>query len=295
MTADMAALRAQYDKGIELLTAGEFAEGFRLSDASWRKRYSGRLLELPQIPKWRGEDLAGKRVLILGEQGYGDQIMYARFAKLMQAQGAGIIWLCRSPLARLLTRCAGFHAQSLDHGADFPNVSFVCPMGELPLPFFPPLTSPPSAPYLAMPPAVTAPGINIGIAVKGNPVHVYDHERSLPPELADELISTPGAVDLDPSATGAQDFYDTARVIAGLDLVVTVDTSVAHLAGAMGKPVWILLSSKWSDWRWMRHRSDSPWYPTARLFRQQSPGDWRNVLDAVFAELAIRPSKTPAL
>jgi ADP-heptose:LPS heptosyltransferase len=123
---------------------------------------------------------------------------------------------------------------------------------------------------------------------RGNPGHANDAHRSLPDDFGRELLALPGAVDLDPSSTGARDFQDTAEIVAGLDLVISVDTSVAHLAGAMGKPVWILLPAVSVDWRWMSARADTPWYPSARLFRATEAGGWRAVMDEVGAAMAKR-------
>ena len=130
----------------------------------------------------------------------------------------------------------------------------------------------PNAPYLSAAP-VRAPG-RIGVMTTGNPNHTNDANRSLPPALAQRLLRLPGATSLALADTGASDFADTAAIIAGLDLVITVDTAVAHLAGALGRPVWILIPSIMTDWRWMEGRTDSPWYPSATLYRQSNAGDW---------------------
>jgi hypothetical protein len=125
----------------------------------------------------------------------------------------------------------------------------------------------------------------IGVKTRGNPAHHNDADRSLPDAEAARLLALPGAVSLEPEDTGAHDFADTAEIIAGLDLVIAADTSTAHLAGALGKPVWILLPYVTTDWRWLSGRSDSPWYGSARLFRQHRPGDWSSLLDEVIAAL----------
>ena len=145
----------------------------------------------------------------------------------------------------------------------------------------------PGKPYLRS--AAAEPSLRVGVVTRGNPTHGNDPERSLPTHLAEELLGLPGLRSLAPEDTGAADFSDTAALIAGLDLVISVDTSVAHLAGAMGKPVWILLPAVGTDWRWQAKRSDSPWYPTATLFRQPERGDWTSVL----AEIKRRLSQSP--
>lgn len=265
-------------RGEELLAEGQYAEGFKLYDA-WREVMPEYAAEWP-IPSWRGEDLSGRVFLVGGEQGFGDQIMFARFAKLLQARGADVVWLCKEPLTRLFAQCVGIRAIT---GGSV-DVSFYCPSSRLPNLFFPPLLAPPNGPYIDPPPPNVVGGRAIGIVTSGNPKHANDASRSLTIEAAETLLGLPGAVSLLPEDTGARDFYDTASVIAGLDLVISVDTSVAHLAGAMGKPVWVLLPYV-ADWRWQKGRGDSPWYPSARLFRQQTPGDWRGVIDAIRSEL----------
>jgi ADP-heptose:LPS heptosyltransferase len=127
-------------------------------------------------------------------------------------------------------------------------------------------------------------GQGTGVATRGNPTHAKDAQRSLPAALAAELKALPGAVSLEPEDTGAKDFEDTRRRIAGLERVIAVDTAVAHLAAAMGKPTWLLVSHD-PDWRWGWEGETTPWYPSVRIFRQTTPGDWRPVLDEVRAAL----------
>jgi hypothetical protein len=125
----------------------------------------------------------------------------------------------------------------------------------------------------------------VGVKVSGNPTHSNDGKRSLPAKVAAELPSLDGEIDLDPASTGARNFQDTAEIVAGLDLVISVDTSVAHLAAATGKPTWILLPFFSTDWRWMRGWQDSPWYPSVRLFRQGADEDWAPVIGQVRSAL----------
>lgn len=267
-------------RGEDLLARGDYAEGFRLYDA-WRLAYPDFAADWP-LPSWEGESLNGRRFLVAGEQGFGDQIMFARFGKLLQEQGAEVIWLCQKPLARLFEQGMGIKTTRL--GETIENISFYSPSSRLPNLFFPPLKTPPTEPYLKSPPPNIIPGLTIGVVTKGNPRFQHDASRSLSPEAAEILLSLPGAVSLLPEDTTASDFYDTATIIAGLDLVITVDTAAAHLAGAMGKPTWILLSAERIDWRW-RHEAGIPWYPSARLFHQATPGDWSGVINEVTSAL----------
>jgi hypothetical protein len=133
-------------------------------------------------------------------------------------------------------------------------------------------------------------GQGVGVLSRGRPTPggVGEH-RALPDDMAERLLGLPGAVSLHPDDTGARDFADTAEIVRGLERVVSVDTAVAHLAAAMGKPTWILLPAVGTDWRWLRDRRDSPWYPSAELFRQQRPGDWEPLLAEVERRLAPRP------
>lgn len=282
--------RVRSSLGLVLLAQGRLREGFTLYDA-WRQIPQMRDRAAPEIgvPRWRGEDVAGKAVLIWSEEGFGDQIMFARFAALLRAAGARLAWVCHGSLVRLIQECLGVQAVPIDARGEFRPLDYVIPSSALPGVFMQRMDAPPSAPYLRLPPANVIPGLSLGVVARGNPKHDNDRNRSLTSEAAAELMALPGAVSLAPEDTGARDFYDTATVIAGLDLVVTVDSAVAHLAGALGKPVWLLLPALGTDWRWMYGRSDTPWYPTMRLFRQTTRGDWRPVLAEVRQALGRPP------
>ena len=275
--------------GALLLGQGRHAEGFPLYDA----RHSIGRMARPALPfpEWRGEDLAGRRLLIWPEQGFGDQIQFARFAPILQARGADVTLICLPPLARLFEASLPVRVLAAAGAVDFPDPDYwvmTCSIaGRMGLG----VDEIPGAPYLRAPgpPPALPPGVRVGLMAAGNPSHPNDANRSLPADEAARLAAAlPGAVvDLRPERTGAKDFADTADLMAGLDLVVTVDTSVAHLAGAMGKPCFVMLSAVDTDWRWLRERTDSPWYPSATLYRQQAPGAWAGVVDRVAADAAV--------
>lgn len=276
--------------GAILLAQGQLDEGFPLFDAAKEiltPQGLSERLEFP-FPRWRGEPLAGKKLLITSEEGLGDQIMYARFAKVLQNQGAGIEWLCTPALARLFRECLGIVAIPGEGTVELDAYDFHCPSSALPLAFGLTLENLPSAPYLARPQSSGRSGFRFGVATHGNPNQPNDKARSLPLSLAAKLLALPGAVSLHPEETGARDLYDTAAIMSDLDLVVSVCTAPAHLAGALGMPVWVLLMADHPDWRWMRDRVDSPWYPSATLYRQNRPGRWRNVVDRLKADLELR-------
>jgi hypothetical protein len=258
-----------------LLRKGQFEEGWRLHE---RRRLDAKL-GLPKIPadwpEYLGGPLDGRRLAIISEQGFGDQIMFARFVPAVRARGGEPVLYHPPELTRLLggssvVRRAEFDLwcfqQSLPHllGVNLDN---------LPAP-------------AAMPIAWRGGG-GIGVVPTGKATYAEDQARSLAPDQVDELLAL--GRDLRPEATGARDFHDTAEILAGLDLVISVDTSVAHLAGSMGVPTWIVLPSPFADWRWMEGIDHSPWYPSVRLFRQIEPGDWGGVLRRVHEALEARP------
>ena len=277
------AARAKVMLGEVLLAQGRYAEAWPLMDARLEAPELGSPRPPLDQPEWRGEDLAGRRLLIVGEQGAGEQIMYARFAPVVAAMGADVTLLCMASLAALFAASLPVKVFAMAGRVDIPDPDVWALSASLPARLGVTPDSLPNAPYLQAAPRRTA--ARIGVMAQGNPRHAYDRHRSLPPEAAARLLGRPGTIDLSPERTGAADFLETAAIVAGLDLVISVDTAVAHLAGALGKPVWILLGAYATDWRWMAGRSDNPWYPTARLFRQTRRGDWDPVLDAVEAAL----------
>jgi Flp pilus assembly protein TadD len=281
------------------LQLGRFEEGWSLHE--WRKRLPAPVGARALLqPLWLGgEDISGRTLFVHCEQGFGDTIQFCRYGKVLKAMGADIVMSVQEPLRRLLAQLApDIEIVGL---AEVPTrFDYHCPMMSLPLALRTTLkTIPAGPPYiLADPqlrqdwesrlPAKTKP--RIGITWRGSTAHRNDRNRSVDFDTLEPLLSSEAhwislQYDDAPSSPHSQlvslagswrDFADTAAIIGGLDLVITVDTSVAHLAGAMGKPVFILLPFN-SDWRWLLDRDDSPWYPSARLFRQQLAESWGDV------------------
>lgn len=311
MEPDNAAYR--YNRAMTMLAAGDYRRGW--AEHEWRKRRapSGGRAGSP----WRGDALAGRRLLLLGEQGLGDTLQFARYAPLAAERGAHVVLEVQPGLERLLRSVRGV-AEVVRRGEPAPPTDFYCPLMSLPWLFGTTLETVPGAvPYLAAPESVarawqarlgrSGAETRVGLAWAGGAHmddmdnHFMDRRRSIPPSLLAPLGRVPGArlfslqKDQPPSPEpemfdfmpAAADFADTAALVAQLDLVITVDTSVAHLAGAMGKPVW-LLNRFDSCWRWQRDRSDSPWYPTMRIYRQTVPGHWAEVIERVARDLAAR-------
>jgi tetratricopeptide (TPR) repeat protein len=304
---------AHWNKSLLLLELGDFARG--LPEYEWRWRRDGEMepRDFAQ-PLWRGENLAGKIVLLHAEQGFGDSIQFLRYVPMVAAKGGKMVLEIPDSLMPLIGHADGVLAM-VKPGAALPPFDLHCPLLSLPLAFGTTLaTIPAEVPYLHVPaeramkwrcalPAAGRP--RVGLVWSGKPSHKNDHNRSIAMHRLTPLLSVSGVdfVSLqreyrtaDLAALAAlpnllrldaalADFADAAAVVEALDLVITVDTAVAHLAGALGKPVWLLLSSI-QDWRWLQRRGDSPWYPTARLFRQPEIGDWDSVIARVARELA---------
>jgi tetratricopeptide (TPR) repeat protein len=298
--------------GILLLMRGDLAEGW--DEYEWRLRSSER--KGPRFPErpWQGESLVGKHIYLQAEQGFGDSIQFARYIPLLAARGAAVTVRVHQQLVRLFRESLPGITVLGDRGDPAP---YQCDAVLLSLPRLLQTrleTIPADVPYLRTP-GETAKlwakrlsgmaGLKIGLVWAGNPEHANDHRRSIDPQALKPLVAVPGTsfaslqygartADLKKLKRGKfpmsdlsrhfGDFVDTAAAVEALDLVITVDTSVAHLAGALGKPVWVLLP--WvTDWRWMLAREDNPWYPTMRLFRQQRGEDWAAVIARMTAEL----------
>ncbi|MCK9919342.1 tetratricopeptide repeat protein [Microbacteriaceae bacterium K1510] len=287
-----------------LLLMGDFPQGWR--EYEWRWQTPHFLRRTFRQPAWQGEPLAGQTILLHAEQGLGDTLQFVRYASVIREQGGRAVVLCQGPLRRLLAE-SGIAEACVAHGETLPTFDRHVPMMSLPLLFGTTLSDVPvTVPYLSCPAELMArwretlapyAGLKVGIAWRGNPDHRRDRFRSIPlaafAPLADlpdvQLFSlqkgTDGAelanlgermriVDLAPQL---DDFLDTAAAVMNLDLVICCDTAIAHLAGALGRPTWCALSYT-PDWRWLLGRSDSPWYPSVRLFRQNGAEDWTAVL-----------------
>lgn len=304
--------RARFNRALARLVQGDLAGGFADHEARWTGSDTQRGPRELGAPQWKGEDIAGRTILLHAEQGLGDAIQFARYVPMVASRGATVLLEVHAALAPLLAQLDGV-ASVLERGAALPRFDLQCPLMSLPLAFGTTLDSVPSAvPYLRAPVAhlerwrkrLGPPARpRVGLAWSGSPTLRNDRNRS----IALDRLAPLRALGLDffalqkdvregdaaalgegpPLATFAADladFRDTAALVELMDIVVTVDTSIAHLAGAMAKPVWLLLPFS-PDWRWLLGRADSPWYPTMRLWRQARPGAWDGVLADVEAGL----------
>ncbi|CAO3357993.1 hypothetical protein [Azospirillum palustre] len=308
---------ARFNLSMVLLAEGDFAKGWPLYEARWRME---RVAYPAHAPRWAGGNPAGRSLLLVAEQGQGDTLQFVRYAPMLAALGAQVHLMVQPALVRLLSGLPGI--ASIRSLAEPPPACDACiPLLSLPLVFGTGLaTIPASVPYLSPSGQKRAvwkrrldavDGLKVGLVWAGSAhdeqfvAHMVDRRRSLPLAALAPLADIPGvrfySLQKGPPASEArppgldlvdwmdevEDFADTAALVAELDLVISVDTSVCHLAGALGRPVW-MLSRHDACWRWLRNRSDSPWYPTMRLFRQDRPGDWPPVILRVRAALERR-------
>ncbi|GIL41488.1 tetratricopeptide repeat protein [Roseiterribacter gracilis] len=304
---------AHWNQGFAHLLAGNYEPGWRKYE--WRKRHPRFAKTFVQLTgaEWQGEPLDGKTLLIHAEQGLGDSIQFARYADTLAQQGAKIIVACARPLVSLLERAPGVVA-AVDRELTFPAYDYWVDQMSLPLLLgVTPEQSPAPQRYLFADPGRVAaweqilpPGRRAGLVWAGNTLHSNDRRRSMPAESlkpltqvegwsfvslqvgrrASDAALLPGVLDI---TDALDDFEATAAVIEALDVVISVDTAVAHLAGALGRPTFLLLPNA-PDWRWLPSRpDDTPWYASMRLFRQPRPGDWDAVVARVSAALAEFP------
>jgi tetratricopeptide (TPR) repeat protein len=311
--------QARYNKGLCLLQLGRFEEGWPL--AEWRRRLAQPLgaREFP-APFWQGtESLAGRAILIHPEQGLGDTLQFSRYLVPLLERGARITLMAQAGLTALMSR-SWPAVRVIAESSEPPEApDYHCPLLSLPLAFgTAEATIPARVPYLVADAErlvywrerLAGPGFKVGVCWQGRP-GLVDVGRSFPPAALKPLAELSGVrliclqhrTQLDPVRklatemgmelldepldTGGKAFIDTAAILESLDLVVTPDTAIAHLAGALGRPTWVALK-RVPDWRWMLARSDTPWYPTLRLFRQRESGDWNEVLEAMARELKAR-------
>jgi hypothetical protein len=303
----------RYNHAMLLLLAGDLEAGFR--EFEWRlshvsPKFRPRSFD---VPRWHGEPRDGRTLLIHAEQGLGDSLHFVRFVTQAAATGGPVVLQVQPPLLEMLRDSLDVTVIARDE--PMPLFDLHVPLMSLPFELGITLeTIPAKVPYLKAAPARAAEwrkkladfsGLKVGVVWAGSPGHRHDRLRSLPAALVLPRLAMPGVqlfslqkepraddcvvlerlnseiVDLAPSLAS---FADTAAAIAAMDLVISVDTAVAHLAGALGKPTWILLPHV-LDWRWFYEREDTPWYPTARLFRQTRSRDWASVLDRLPLEL----------
>ncbi len=308
LALDPGLTRAHLNRALLHLIQGELEDGWR--EFEWRWKWPESRPRAFAKPLWDGGDAAGRSILIHAEQGLGATVMFLRYVPLVAARGGRVILDVHKPLRRLAARLSG--VAHLVDGGRLPPFDCHLPVLSLPKAFATSLaTTPAAVPYLSVDPERVAlwrqrigdSGFRVGIAWQGNPGYGRDRDRSIPLKnylpLADvpgvrlislqqqhgleQLADVPKGVAIETLAgVDSADFTDTAAAMMNLDLIVTSDTSIAHVAGALGQPVWIALGFV-PDWRWLLARDDSPWYPTMRLFRQPALGDW----ESVFARIRV--------
>ena len=313
---------AKWNLSLALLLKGEAEPGFEAYEARWEVTGRSRDRGFAQ-PLWDGTELGGRRILLHAEQGLGDTIQFVRYAPLVQRRGGRVTLLCQPELQELLAGQLGIEKVVSDEAA-VGEFDVQCPLLSLPrVVGTTEHTVPATVPYITADPTLVEQwrrqlanqpaGLKVGIAWTGrldNPRNKYRRVtlNQLAPlarvpgvqfyslqkgEAAAEAKSPPAGMTLTDWTEELTNFSQTAALIQNLDLVISTDTSVPHLAGAMGRPVWVLLGFS-PDWRWLLGRADSPWYPTMRLFRQEKWGEWDATIERVATELAAAPRETGA-
>jgi Flp pilus assembly protein TadD len=305
---------AHMNLGYALLQNGNLTDGWREHEWRLQTREFGLPDELRRCPQpmWDGSDVSGKRILLHVEQGLGDSIQFARYVPILAARGARVVLRCRRPLLRLFRRLEGVE-EVVPLGDPLPPFDVHLPLLSLPALLGTDRIEriPANVPYLTPDPSDTQHwrdrlrsvngGLKVGLVWAGAAKHANDRNRSIPVQNLSALAQIDGAtlislqklsLPYDPPTqmnlidwtSELNDFADTAALVANLDLLICVDTAVAHLSGAIGQRTWMLVPFV-ADWRWLRDRNDSPWYPTVRLFRQPAKGDWQSPIARVAEEL----------
>jgi len=308
---------ARWNLSLALLLTGNFREGWREYEWRWGTKYLSSSKRNFEQPLWTGSDIKGLTILLHAEQGLGDTFQFIRYAPLVAARGAEVILECHGQLASLMGSVDGIYRVFV-RGEELPSFDVQCPLLSLPLAFDTTLeTIPAIIPYISADISLADKWkdllkhdnskLKIGIVWAGNPGFKQNRYRNIPLHLfapvaglsgvtlyslqkgedAGMAKDPPGDMKLVDHTAKINDFSDTAAFIENLDLVISVDTAVAHLAGAMGKPVWTLLPFS-PEWRWLMDRGNSPWYPSMRLFRQSSHMDWQSVIDGVIQKLRCK-------
>jgi hypothetical protein len=310
------------NKAEALLALGWLDEGFRGYENRWRLPQRRRWAVRTASMLWNGtEPVCGKTVLLAAEQGYGDAIQFMRYATLVAARGARVVLQVPDAL-RTLARTVSGVSEVIGSGDAIPEHDMYCPLMSLPAAFKTTLDSiPATVPYVRIEPASqikwertlgSKRKVRVGLTWAGSQARPINRARDISLshlqalwDLDVEFVSLQKDIPwqdrplleqshaLRRCGESVADFADTAGLISCLDLVLSADTAVAHLAGALNKPVWIL-NRYASCWRWLQERDDSPWYPSARLFRQEIPGDWEAVVLKVKCALIQLLSGTPA-
>jgi Tfp pilus assembly protein PilF len=303
-----------------LLSGHHMAEGW--AKLEWRWRLPGKSSRFPAYPLWTGDPIANRTLLLHAEQGFGDTLQFCRYASLIATDRPVFLAVPR-PLLRLLSGLRG--VEVIDEAGELPRFDLHCPLLSLPRAFGTTIDTIPAANHYLCADLHQATawrkrlrdlrGLKVGVVWAGGArLHqpaalAIDRRRSLPFDVFAKMFDTPGLafVSLQKQEGGKpqqghsrlhdwtndlHDFADTAALIDALDLVITVDTAVAHLAGALGKPAWMLNRFD-TCWRWMLDRADSPWYPSLKLYRQQTRGDWGNVIARVSTDLAALAKAVP--
>lgn len=316
LSLDAKHVDSHFNRSVARLRKGDYAAGWPEYEWRWQRKEYDNLRRPYGRPRWDGGNLAGKTILVHAEQGVGDSIQFIRYAPVLASRGARVVVEIFGDLKALSQRVKGVE-KVIAMGEALPPFDVEAPLGSLPMLCGTTLESiPAQVPYLSADPVIAETwrsrlagmggGLKVGLVWAGNPKHPNDRNRSMslatlaPLALAgnitfislqkgpQELLSQrpPDGMQCLDFAGELKDFSQTAGLVANLDLVISVDTSVAHLAGAMGRRVWTLLPFV-PDWRWLLEREDSPWYPTMRLFRQTARKDWTSVIARVAGELKV--------